>query len=29
MVYKFFDDETGSGGSVNGQLVEELHKPVN
>ena len=29
MVYKFFDNNTGSGGSVNGQLVEELHKPVN
>ena len=29
MVYKFFDDETRSGVSVNGQLVEALHKPVN
>ena len=29
VVYKFFDDETGSVVSVNEQLVEKLHKPVN
>ena len=29
MLYKYFDDETESGVSVNGQLFEELHKPVN
>ena len=28
MVYKIFDKKTGSGISVNGKLVEELHKPV-
>ena len=28
MVYKFVDKKTGSGISVNKQLVEELHKPV-
>ena len=28
MLYKFFDDKTGSGVRVNGQLFEELHKPV-
>ena len=28
MVYKFFDEKTGSGVSVNEQLAEELHKPV-
>ena len=28
MVYKFFDNKTGSGISVNDQLIEELHKPV-
>ena len=28
MVCKFFDKKTGSGGIVNGQLAEELHKPV-
>ena len=28
MVYKFFDNKTGSGMSVNEQLAEELHKPV-
>ena len=28
MVYKFFDNKTGSGISVNEQLAEELHKPV-
>ena len=27
MVYKFFDKKTRSGGSVNEQLAEELHKP--
>ena len=29
MLYKFFDDKTGSRVRVNGQLFEELHKPVN
>ena len=28
MVYKFVDKKTGSGVTVNGQLAEELHKPV-
>ena len=28
IVYKFFDQNTGSGVSVNEQLAEELHKPV-
>ena len=28
MFYTFFDKKTGSGMSVNEQLVEELHKPV-
>ena len=28
LVYRFFDKKTGSGISVNEQLVEELHKPV-
>ena len=28
MVYKFFDQKTGSGISVNEELAEELHKPV-
>ena len=28
MVYKFFAKKTGSGGIVNEQLAEELHKPV-
>ena len=28
MVYKFFDKKTGSGIRVNGQLAEELHKPL-
>ena len=29
MLYKYFDDETEPGVIVNGQLFEELHKPVN
>ena len=28
MVYKIFDQKTGSGRSVNKQIAEELHKPV-
>ena len=30
MVYKFFDEKTGSGAgiTVNEQLAEELHKPI-
>ena len=28
MVYKFCDKKTGSGGSLNEQQAEELHKPV-
>ena len=28
MVYKIFDEKTGSGISVNEQLAEELHKPI-
>ena len=28
MVDKFFDKKTGSGINLNGQLAEELHKPV-
>ena len=28
MVYKFFDQKTGSGMSVNEELAEELHKQV-
>ena len=28
MVYNTFDKNTGSGGSVNQKLAEELHKPV-
>ena len=28
MIYKFFDQKTGSGVSINEQLAEELHKPV-
>ena len=28
MFYKVFEKKTGSGISVNGQLAEELHKPV-
>ena len=28
MIYKFFDNKTGSGISVNEQLAEELYKPV-
>ena len=29
MVYNFFDKKTGLGVSVNEQLAEELHEPVN
>ena len=29
MAYKFFDKKTASGVSVNEQLAEKLHKPVN
>ena len=29
MVYKCFDTKTESGVSVNEELVEELHEPVN
>ena len=29
MFYTFFDKKTGSGVSVNEQLAEELHKPIN
>ena len=29
MVYKFFDKKTRSKASVNEQVAEELHKPVN
>ena len=29
MVYKFFDNKTRSKASVNEQVAEELHKPVN
>ena len=28
MIYKFFDNRTGLGVSVNEKLAEELHKPV-
>ena len=28
MLYKIFDEKTGSGISVNEQLAEELHKPI-
>ena len=28
MVYKIFDEKTGSRISVNEQLAEELHKPI-
>ena len=28
MLYKFFDQKTGSGVSVNEQVAEEVHKPV-
>ena len=28
LVYKFLDKKTGSRVSVNGQLAQELHKPV-
>ena len=28
MLYKIFDEKTGSGKSVNEQLAEELHKPI-
>ena len=28
IVYKFFDQKTGSGASVNEELAQELHKPV-
>ena len=28
IVYKFFENRTGSGASVNSELVQELHKPV-
>ena len=28
MVYKIFDEKTGSGISLNKQLAEELHKPI-
>ena len=28
MLYKIFDEKTGSGISVNEQLAEEIHKPI-
>ena len=28
MVYEFFDEKTGSEVSANGELVENLHKPI-
>ena len=28
MVYKYFEEKTGSGASVNEELLQEQHKPV-